>query len=464
MHINSPRRGTWWQRIRRNLAWLLLPVLVAGGMAYWKAEFIVLGAEGYVFGYPLVIMDVTRQNAAITLGPPNVLRRVRQFPDAHFKDVVRPNVDTLYSTAFIDLTQGPLVWQMPANDQRYEVMPFMDAWTNVFASPGTRTSGTQGGRYLIAGPTWQGTTPADMTLLRAPTHMVWLIGRTQTEGVNDYPLVHRLQDGLQLTPFSPRGDAAGAATADVRAPHAQPLAPIVQMQRMTTRDFYDRLTHLMVANPPTAADAPMLRKLERIGVSPGNAVSWSLWDSAAVRLGRWIADFKIAQELKKPRDLVNGWSTPPRLLGQYGTAYNIRAVVAMIGLGANLPEDAMYPSTQVDSMGASLNGSQDYRLHFAADQMPPVKAFWSVTAYGQDDFLIDNPAQRYAVGSMSPLTRNADGSLDIWIQSQPPQGAMRNNWLPVRHGAAFLLNARLYWPQPEALEGRWHLPAVERVR
>jgi hypothetical protein len=464
MKKSSSQGGTWRRRIQRSLAWLLLPALLAGGVAYWKAEFIVLGAEGYVFGYPLVIMDVTRQNAALTLGPPNVLRRVRQFPDAHFKDVVRPNVDTLYSTAFIDLTPGPLVWEMQANDLRYEVMPFMDAWTNVFASPGTRTTGTQGGRYLIAGPTWQGTTPANMTLLRAPTHMVWLIGRTQTQGIADYPLVHRLQDGLQLSPLHPRSDAAVAPLANAQTPQAQHLAPIVQMQRMATRDFYDRLTHLMVANPPAAADAPMLRKLERIGVTPGHAVSWSRLDSMAVSLGRWIADFKIAQELKKPRDLVNGWSTPPRILGQYGTAYNIRAVVAMIGLGANLPEDAMYPSTQVDSTGATLNGSHDYRLHFAADQMPPVKAFWSVTAYGQDDFLIDNSAQRYAVGSLSSMARNADGSMDILIQPQPPEGAMRNNWLPVQAGSPFLLNARLYWPKSETLEGRWHLPAIERVR
>jgi len=213
-------------------------------------------------------MDVTRQNAAITLGPPNVLRRVRQFPDAHFKDVVRPNVDTLYSTAFIDLTPGPLVWEMPANDQRYEVMPFMDAWTNVFASLGTRTSGTQGGRYLIAGPTWQGTTPAGMTLLRAPTHMVWLIGRTQTQGLNDYPLVHRLQDGLQLTPFTPRGDAAVAHPRMCAHLTPNPWPPSCQMQRMATHDFYDRLTHLMVANPPTAADAPMLRSSNGLACHP----------------------------------------------------------------------------------------------------------------------------------------------------------------------------------------------------
>jgi hypothetical protein len=183
----------------------------------------------------------------------------------------------------------------------------------------------------------------------------------------------------------------------------------------------------------------------------------------AVSAGRWMADFKIAQELKKPRDLVRGWSTPPRILGQFGTQYNIRAVVAMVGLGANLPEDAIYPSTKVDAQGKALNGNHAYRIHFAADQIPPVNAFWSVTAYGADNFLIANPQHRYAVGSLSSLTPNADGSIDILIQASPPAKGMNNNWLPVKPGEDFLLNARLYWPLPQALDGRWGMPFVERL-
>jgi hypothetical protein len=301
-----------------------------------------------------------------------------------------------------------------------------------------------------------------MTRLQSPTSMVWLIGRTQTQGASDYPVVHRLQDGLALHPLNPATPPHKPPTATPTA--STPLAPIAQMQALGTRDFFERLSALMIDNPPSAADAAMLSKLARIGIAPGQPVTWNVVESMAVTAGRWLADFKIAQELKKPRDLVRGWSTPPRILGQYGTQYNIRAVVAMVGLGANLPEDAMYPSTQQDAQGKVLNGKHAYRIHFAADQLPPVNAFWSVTAYGADNFLIHNVEHRYAVGSMSSLTPNADGSIDILIQASPPAKGMDKNWLPVKPSEDFLLNARLYWPQAQALDGRWGMPAVERLK
>jgi hypothetical protein len=175
---------------------------------YGLKDKIMLGAEAYVYGYPLVIMDITRAQSAINIGPENQLRRVRQFPDANFKDVVRPNVDTLYTTAFLSMKEGPWVFNMPVQYERYELMPFMDAWTNVFASPGTRTSKSNESVYLLVGPNWQGTVPAHMTLLRSPTDMVWLIGRTQTNGVADFETVHRIQDGLQLQAFKPKDNSA----------------------------------------------------------------------------------------------------------------------------------------------------------------------------------------------------------------------------------------------------------------
>jgi hypothetical protein len=452
------QRGRVWRRVTL----LLAPVLILAGLAGWKADYIRIGAQAYVFGYPLVIMDVTRENAALSIAPVNVLHRVRKFPDAQFKTVVRPNLDTLYSTAFLDLTQGPLVFTMPANALRYEVMTFLDAWTHVFAAPGTRSPGTMGGRYLIVGPDWQGTLPQGMTLLRSPTALAWLIGRTETRGEADFALVHRLQDGLQLTPEGNDPNPSQRPAAHGQNSTAPVTPPVQHIQQMRTLDFFNRLTRLMVANPPHAADAPVLLALAQIGVQIGQPVNWGWLDQGAVTLGRWIADYKIGQALKQPRELVNGWSTPPSNLGQYGTDYNTRIAVAMIGLGANLPEDAMYPSTQIDSRGETLQGRHRYRIHFAPGQRPPVKAFWSVTAYGLDDFLIDHPSRRHAVGSLHPLVANADGSLDLWIQAHAPQGPPLANWIPVKEDAPFLLNARLYGPLPEALQGGWHLPAVER--
>lgn len=356
--------------MKRAILAALIVLSIIAGMLYAKSERIMLGAEACLYGYPLVMMDVTRANAALAIGPENQLHRVRRFPDAGFHDVVRPNVDTLYTTAFIDMAKGPWVFEMAANDRRYEVMPFMDGWTNVFAAPGTRSTGTAGGRFLLVGPLWQGPAPEGLTLLRSPTQIVWLIGRTQTNGVADYPLVRRLQDGLALrTLASWQAGRPGPAPA-WQPVAAQPVAPIVQMRAMAAEDFFTRLATLLVNNPPAPADGPMLVKLAHLGLAPGKAPAWSAPDRWSASLGRWIADLTVARELQQPRDLVRGWLSPPALLGNYGTFYNTRAVVAMIGLGANLP---------------------------------------------------------------------------------------------VRAGEPFLLNARLYWPKPPALNGAWGMPAVERI-
>lgn len=468
MPLSSARRRRAW--LRGLIAWLVIVVLVAA-LLFSQRDRIVAGAEAYLYGYPLVIMAVTRSQAALSVGPENQLRRVRQFPDASFKGVVRPNVDTLYTTAFIDMAQGPWVFEMAANDQRYEVMPFMDAWTNVFAAPGTRASGTGGGKFLLVGPTWRGAVPQGMRLLRSPTRIVWLIGRTQTHGTADYPLVHRLQDGVTLQRWA--DGATGSVTHRVthgaaaqpawQASAEPPRPPFEQVQALSTEAFFTRLAALMVDNPAAAADGPMLARLSSLGITPGQPLRWSLLDRWCVSLGRWVADFKLARELKKPRQGVRGWSTPPRNLGQYGIDYATRAGVAMVGLGANLAADALYPNAQVDGQGEPLDGSRRYRLHFKAGELPPVKAFWSVTAYGADDYLIDNPMQRYALGDRDPLVFNADGSLDLWIQADEPAADKKNNWLPVKAGARFLLNARLYWPEDAALDGRWGMPAVERL-
>ena len=452
---DSHRPHVW----RRWLVAVLALVVLAVAGLFSQRDKVMAGAEAYLYGYPLVMMDVTRIQAALSVGPENELRRVRQFPDAHFKGVVRPNVDTLYTTAFIDMARGPWVFEMAPNDQRYEVMPFMDAWTNVFAAPGTRVSGTRGGQFLLAGPTWQGTVPQGMSLLRSPTRIVWLIGRTQTNGVADYPLVHRLQDGLRLRPLNETLTAKPAQPASTDA--ASP--PMQQMQTMGTEAFFTRLAARMVDNPPAAADAPMMARMSALGIAPGQALRWGLIDRWCISLGRWAADFKVSRELKTPRQLVGGWSTPPANLGAYGTDYATRAVVAMIGLGANLPADSIYPNAQVDGKGAPLHGQHRYRLHFKAGELPPVKAFWSVTAYGADDYLIDNPLQRHALGDRNALRFNADGSLDLWIQADTPAADQQRNWLPVKAAAPFLLNARLYWPKEAALSGAWGMPAVERL-
>lgn len=463
MNRTTKARPRHWRRplLRLALALLLL-IGVAAVWLYRHADTIVLGAEGYVFGQPLVLMDLTRQAHLQGLGPENQLRRVRQFPGPEFRDVVRPNVDTLYTTTFVDLGQGPWVFHVPPSDGRYELMAWLDGWTDVFAAPGSRTHGRAGGTYLLLGPGDNTPVPAGMQVLRASTRMAWLIGRTQVLDPSDLQRVHALQDGLALLPLArwQRGERQPGPVAWQPGPrHA---APVQQLRDMPTDTFFERLATLMRDNPPRPQDAPMLRKLQRLGVAPGQPPQWGLSDRWAAALGRRIADWRIAQELRRPRELHNGWQTPPDILGRYGTAYNIRAVVALVGLGANPPEDALYPNTRVDTEGRPLSGDARYRLRFAPGSAPPVKAFWSVTAYGTDDFLQNVPARRHAVNSHDPLVPNPDGSIDLLIQATPPASATAN-WLPVRAGEPFLLNARLYWPEADALTGRWHMPGVERL-
>lgn len=437
-----------------------LVILIAALLAAFK-EKIMLGAEAYLYGYPLVMMDTTRVHSGHFIGPENELRRVRQFPDASFKDVVRPNVDTLYTTAFFSMKEGPWVFDMPANTQRYELMPFMDAWTHVFATPGTRTSGQAAATYLLVGPDWQGEVPRGMTLLQSPTDMVWLIGRTQTNGVADFETVHRLQDRLQVRKLTPAAQSNAPTTWQRSEVAAAP--PVTQMRNMSTSEFFARMMALMVSNPSHGDDEPMRKRLASVKLMPGHAVQLNALDLTCFALGRWLADYKVHQTLHA-KSSDGTWSTPPLNLGTYGTDYNTRAAVAMVGLGANLPQDALYPNTSVDQRGQQLSGQYRYRLHFKSGQLPPVKAFWSVTAYGADEFLIENPLKRYALGDRDPLTYNPDGSLDIWIQAtEPAQASQRQNWLPVKDKAAFLLNARLYWPQENALQGSWKMPAVERL-
>ncbi len=420
-------------------------------------------AESYVYGYPLVLMDVTQRAFTATRAAPNTLVNVPVFPDAGFREVVRPNVDTLYSIAWLDLADGPRVFEVPATD-RYYVMQLLDGWTNVFASIGSRTTGRGPGVFLIVGPGWDGTVPDGATLLRSPTRIAWLLGRIQTNGVADYGFVHGLQAQLRLR--SLEDFVAGSTptpTAWQRAETA-PEPPLLQMRAMDAGTYFGTLARLLADNPPAASDGPALEKLESLGVRPGQPVeAWGWLEHEAISLGMKIAARRMQRAAESPRELQAGWSVPPMNIGAYGTEYGLRAVVAMAGLGANLPADAVYPKAQRDADGEPLSGELRYVLHFPAGGLPPVRAFWSVTAYDGDGFLVANPIGRYALGDRDPLTFNADGSLDIYLQAEPPEAGRRSNWLPVAGQGAFRVTARLYWPQDAILNGDWRMPGIRRI-
>ncbi|MGY4534496.1 hypothetical protein ACVW0Y_003636 [Pseudomonas sp. TE3786] len=449
----------------RTVLALVVLVVLAAAVLFSQRQVIRDAAEGYVFGYPLVITEITRDGFNRSLAPTQHLVHVQKFPDAHFREIVRPNVDTLYSVAWLDLSEQALVFEMPATE-RYNVMQFLDAWTNVYASLGPRTTGKDAATYLLVGPNWKGTVPEGMLLLRSPTAIAWLLGRLQTNGVGDYDTVHGIQQQISLTPLSEwqQGKRSASLVPPVKVERGVP--PLFQMRALESRDFFQRLARLMASNPPSATlDQPALQGLARLGVQPGAEVpAWGWLQQRAVALGIWLAERKLQDVIAHPVDLKAGWRVPPAQVGRYGSEYGLRAAVAMAGFGANLGEDAVYPNGVKDAEGNALQGGQRYRLHFAAGQLPPVRAFWSVTVYDADGYLVDNPLNRYALGDRDALKRNADGSLDIVLQADAPASEWQGNWLPIPKEGGFALTARLYWPEAAILSGTWTMPAIERVR
>jgi len=439
-----------------------------------EAEALKAGVEAVVYGLPLILIDLTKEKSTNVAKPENFAApvnqfvNVRAFPDASFKDVVRPNVDTLYSSAFLNLSAEPVVLSVPDTRGRYYLMPMLDAWTNVFASPGKRTTGTKAGHFAVTGPDWTGTLPKGVTELKSPTNIVWIIGRTQTNGPKDYAAVHAIQEGYKLTPLSAFGKPYSPPVGKVDPNIDMKTPPIEQLQKMSAESFFNRLAALLKTNPPPASEAPILERLKAIGVTPGETFDPGKLDPAVAKgLQRSlsVALEKLQAAAKQTGAPVNGWRIPPMILGNYGADYGARAVVALVGLGANLPQDAVYPSAFVDGEGAPLAGEHKYVIHFDKGSPPPARAFWSITMYGADSFLVANPINRYAISSWMPLKRNADGSLDIYVQRQSPGKAKESNWLPAAENE-FNVTLRLYWPEekaPSILDGTWKPPAVTRV-
>ena len=436
-----------------------------------EAEAIATLAYGY--GFPLVLMDVSREvvtavpSAEALKAPINQFAHVPEFPDDTYHDIVSPNVDTLYSLAWLDLAAEPIVLRVPDLGDRYYLMQICDAWTDVFAAPGTRTTGSRAGAFALVGPNWRGTLPPDVQKIAAPTNLVWIIGRTYAAGKAEYGAVNAIQRQYELVPlgawgrpYTPPARVPVASGVDSKTP------PVVQVGKMTAGLFLERLARLMGSNPPSPDDEPMISRLRRIGVAPGAPFAFDRLSSslkAAIERGVAAGRTRLAAAAKAVSEEVpaHGWRIE-RHLGRYGTDYATRALVAMLGLGSNLAEDAVYPITRVDGDGAKLTGANRYRLHFEASELPPVDAFWSVTMYNVRQALVKNPIGRYALDDRHPLRFNADGSLDLYLQNADPGPDKRANWLPAPPDE-FSLVMRLYTPKKAVIDGSWSPPPVVRA-
>lgn len=451
---------------------LTIPLIAtAANETLSPAEATTLGEKAYIFAYPLVLMDVTKQvmtnvpMRGTQAAPINQFANMPVFPDASFKNVVRPNADTLYSIAWLNLSKEPLILHVPDTNGRYYLMPMLDAWTNVFASPGKRTTGTKAGDFAIVGPKWRGSLPRDVKEIKAPTNTVWIIGRIQTNGIADYADVNAIQKQFKLTPlhmwskdYQPAHEVATNPQINMK------LAPAEQVAHMDAKSFLNHFALLLKANAHAAADTAFIKDLAKIGVVAGKEFDSSKLDAntlQAIEQGIKNGIAKIKGGLPEGKE-INGWSMFLQNMGSYGTNYLQRARVAYFGLGANLPEDAIYPSIKVDAEGIAFNGKKRYVMHFNKGELPPNNAFWSVTLYNAKQLFAKNPIQRYTIGSRDPLIVNADGSVDIFIQHANPGKDKEANWLPAPKGI-FDLTMRIYWPKQEALQGHWSPPAVKAL-
>lgn len=466
---------------RRTLTGLLGLALLAGaslsspasaGTAVTAAEAASIGVDAYLYFYPLLSMDVTRKQftniepgKAFGKGPMNMFTNIPEYPPGTFRGVVRPNFDTLYSSAWLDMTKEPVVISAPDTGGRYYLLPMLDMWTDVFASPGWRTTGTTAADYLVTPPGWSGKVPDGVTQIPAPTPYVWIIGRTKTDGPADYDAVHKIQAGYKVTPLSQWGGEVKPPQVTIDPAVDMTTPPKVQVDTMTADTYFAYAAELLKANPPHITDQPIIAQLKKIGFEPGQSFDLSKAPSE-VQEGLKLAPAKALQLMawKVPTvaRVANCWSMNTDTMGVYGNYYLKRAIIAQQGLGANLPEDAIYPLNLADSTGKPLNGESNYVLHFEKDQIPPVNAFWSVTLYDQDGFQVPNALNRFAVSSWMPFAFNADGSLDLHFQNESPGKDKEANWLPAPKGP-FNLTMRLYAPKSDALTGRWNPPAVAKA-
>jgi hypothetical protein len=454
---------------------VVVPLCMAQGnaSAVGEEDAHAIGVAAYLYFYPLVTMDLTRKQLTNTEpgklpghGPMNTFANFPEFPPANVKVVVRPNFDTLYSSAWLDLTNEPMIVSVPDTGGRYYLLPMLDMWTDVFASPGWRTTGTQAANFAIVPPGWRGELSKDFQRIDAPTPYVWIVGRTKTDGPSDYDAVHKIQAGYKVTPLSTWGKEPAPVqvkidpTVDMKSP------PKAQVDTMPAEKFFAYAAEIMKLQPPHLTDEPIVAQMRRIGIEPGKSVDFDGLAPAVKKALETVPE--DAQQLmlwKVPTlaRVVNQWSMNTDTMGVYGNYYLKRAIIAQVGLGANLPEDAIYPLNLGDDTGKPLDGSEKYTIHFDKGATPPANAFWSITLYDSDGFQVANSLNRFAVSSWMPFRYNADGSLDLYFQNESPGADKQANWLPAPKGP-FNLTMRLYAPKSEALTGRWNPPPVTKLQ
>ncbi len=401
--------------------------------------------NAYIYALPLIEIATTRQRVMGLGQTMGAFTHIRHLANHKHRAVTTPNNDTLYSTAQIDLSAGPVTITLPATGDRYYSLALMDAYTNNFAILGTRTTGPDGGTFRLVGP---GEAVVGWNVIRSPTNHVWALARILVDGPHDLEVAREVQAGLFMQ---------GPPTS---------LPGTYPSRSADWRELLTGAEALIAANPPPVTDRALLRTLEPLGLPDDfKADRFTPADVAEIEAG--LTDGRAASRKGGlgGADYISGWTYPSARLGDFDQDYNYRAAVALSGLAALPPAEAMYMRAQAPDGHGLFDGTRGWRLHFPAGKGLPVHSFWSLSLYEATDdgqfFFTDNVLDRYAIGDRTPgLVTNADGSLDIWMGYDDPGPERRSNWLPAPQGP-FALFMRAYLPKPELLDGQYRLPPVQ---
>ncbi|MGZ4747532.1 MAG: DUF1254 domain-containing protein [Oryzihumus sp.] len=443
--------------------------ILTGHVRDWRAEYAyTAGLQAFIYGFPYIYTAQLRHDWVTQPRNPDVVPyaavnhfwHAARLLDEAYRDGGCPNTDTLYSLAWVDLRDGPVILSHPDMGKRYFTFEIMAFTSDNVDYVGQHTTGAGGGDYALIGPGWRGDLPAGVKPTQpSPTPWVLVLGRTLVDGPSDVPAAKDLQAKYRLTPLS-RWGKPGA-----RSQRRNVYAPPPKTDLLSP---WKSLNAMLAENPPPPHHAVVLGQLARIGIGPGLDVEQQ---PTTVKQGLTRAAL-VGMEMLKQQFLsgdwattVNGWRYPPPREGRFGDDFLSRAAdQSMAGITANDPAEAVYLVNFDDANGTKLAPEGTYELHFDADQAPPVDAFWSLSAYTSEDMnLIPNPAHRYSVGDRTPgLKREDDGGLTIYLEPQSPDGH-ETNWLPTSAHHAWFVILRLYRPRSEVVDATWKCPGIARV-
>ena len=418
--------------------------------------------DAFVAFYPMHEMARLRYIAVDDPANPvrvgiNQFQHGRRLLDHRARVVTAPNNDTIYSSARLDLRNGPVQVEMPRIPKRYYSLQFMNAYTDNIALPGSRTHGEGPMSIVVVGPGWSGAVPAHSLRIDSDTNDLWLLGRVLVDGKEDLPNVAAIQAAMQIK--APAGDFAGLKSAPVKDPDPEQFLAVVN--------------DMLARNPPQGLMLERQQAAAGLGIVPGAVSNWR--DLPQALRARWKTQWPLLwSELQQLRRAVpgigrhaSGWEFPPPGVGRWGSNLNLRAAVALRGIAALDSEEVLYLNAIADAAGQRLDGQARYRIRVPAGAVP-VDAFWSITMYEvMPDgrfFFADNPIGRYSVGDRTRgLVKNSDGTIDLWLQADAPNEADRlANWLPTPR-SAFRMSLRAYLPKPELVAGTAPLPTIDRL-